>query len=359
MALGGVRLHVWEAFWANLAPSWRPKRLRNRGQNAKKSMLKNNTFSRSIFGSPGHGFWEVFGWFFGPQIHAKSNLKKNIREPFCIVKTNTKSMSALLLQRLFEAKIDEKSFVSWNIAFGSVLEGFWEGFGRPKTLISHFFRHFFEANFKALFGRPKNQKKMPGLIFDGDFWTRTAERARPLAELEPSGNQRSTEKFHTPARLRRMRRIQTLRAFRRPHLGCLEPWSWEVSKNQGRILILKLPTPQKSSFGGVWEACLMNLGCLEQSWCALGVSEMRLGCVLERLESILEVSWGHLGASWGVLGGVLASLGGFLGAFWEYFMPFWAICENSTKPRENNNFSLIFWVSEGFGSLENENKSKK
>ena len=74
-------------------------------------------------------FSRVFGRFFGPQIHAKSNLKKNVREPFCIVKTNTKSMSALLLQRLFEAKIDEKSFVSWNIAFGSVLEGFWEGFG--------------------------------------------------------------------------------------------------------------------------------------------------------------------------------------------------------------------------------------
>ena len=67
--------------------------------------------------------------FFGSQIHAKSNMKKNVREPFCTVKTNTKSMSALLLQRLFEAKIDEKSFVCWNIDFGGVLEGFWEGFG--------------------------------------------------------------------------------------------------------------------------------------------------------------------------------------------------------------------------------------
>ena len=56
-------------------------------------------------------------------------MKKNVREPFCTVKANTKSMSALLLQRLFEAKIDEKSFVCWNIDFGGVLEGFWEGFG--------------------------------------------------------------------------------------------------------------------------------------------------------------------------------------------------------------------------------------
>ena len=35
-------------FWANLAPSWRPKTLRNRGQNPKKSMLRNNTFLGSI-----------------------------------------------------------------------------------------------------------------------------------------------------------------------------------------------------------------------------------------------------------------------------------------------------------------------
>ena len=74
-------------------------------------------------------FFQIFGWFFGSQIHAKSNMKKNVREPFCTVKTNTKSMSALLLQRLFEAKIDEKSHVCWNIDFGGVLEGFWEGFG--------------------------------------------------------------------------------------------------------------------------------------------------------------------------------------------------------------------------------------
>ena len=34
---------------ANLAPSWRPKRLQNRGQNLEKSMLKNETFLTSIF----------------------------------------------------------------------------------------------------------------------------------------------------------------------------------------------------------------------------------------------------------------------------------------------------------------------
>ena len=34
---------------ADLAPTWRPKRLQNRVQNLEKSMLKNNTFLASIF----------------------------------------------------------------------------------------------------------------------------------------------------------------------------------------------------------------------------------------------------------------------------------------------------------------------
>ena len=46
---------------ANLAPTWRPKTLQNRGRNPKKSMLKNNTFS---------------AWIFGPQ-----NLPKTFRKP--------------------------------------------------------------------------------------------------------------------------------------------------------------------------------------------------------------------------------------------------------------------------------------
>ena len=116
----------------------------------------------------------------------------------------------------------------------------------------------------------------------------------------------------------------------------------EASKNRDRILILDLPNPPKSSFGGVWEACLRVLGCLGQSWCVLGVSGMRLGCVLERLESVLEVSWGHLGASWEDLGGVLASLGGFLGAFWEYFRKFLCHLEQYGKIAKNLGKPMVF-----------------
>ena len=48
---------------ANLARTWRPKRLQNRGQDAKKSMLKTNTFWTSILEGFRHRFGRVFEKF--------------------------------------------------------------------------------------------------------------------------------------------------------------------------------------------------------------------------------------------------------------------------------------------------------
>ena len=73
---------------ADLAPSWRPKRLENRGQDAQKSMLKNNTFSASILEGFGPRFGRVFGKFFGPKMHAKSDVKKSVRQAIRIGKTH-------------------------------------------------------------------------------------------------------------------------------------------------------------------------------------------------------------------------------------------------------------------------------
>ena len=46
----------------------------------------------------------------------------------------------------------------------SILDGFWEGFGRglggQNPQISHFFRCFFDVIFQARFGRRKNREKM-------------------------------------------------------------------------------------------------------------------------------------------------------------------------------------------------------
>ena len=102
---------------ANLAPSWRPKALQNRGRNPKKTMLKNDTFLTSIFKGFGRRFGLVFGRFFGPKMHSKSDSKKSARQAKSIGKTNTKSMSALLQQSIFRAKIDEKSHVFWDVDF--------------------------------------------------------------------------------------------------------------------------------------------------------------------------------------------------------------------------------------------------
>ena len=54
---------------ADLAPSWRPKRLQNRGQDAQKSMFKNSMFSGPRFG-------RVFGRLLGPKMHEKRKNEK-------------------------------------------------------------------------------------------------------------------------------------------------------------------------------------------------------------------------------------------------------------------------------------------
>ena len=86
-------------------------------------------------------------------------MKKNVREPFCTVKTNTKLMSAFWQQNIFRTKIDE-----YRMFFGSsILGGFWKGFGTVSggrnPRFSYFFRHFFGLNFKGFFGRPKSDQK--------------------------------------------------------------------------------------------------------------------------------------------------------------------------------------------------------
>ena len=70
-------------------------------------------FQEGFWSRPGMAF-EVFGRFFRPKIHAKNNLKKNVQERICMVKTNTESMLALSQEKAFRAKIDEKMHVFWK-----------------------------------------------------------------------------------------------------------------------------------------------------------------------------------------------------------------------------------------------------
>ena len=58
-------------------------------------------------------------------------------------------MSAFLQQSIFRAKFDEKSHVFWDIDFKAILDGFWEGFGRPKSSIFVFFSMNFSKSVSA------------------------------------------------------------------------------------------------------------------------------------------------------------------------------------------------------------------
>ena len=107
-----------------MAPSWRPKRLQNQGQDAPKSILENNTLSASILEEFGYRLGKLFRRFFEPKMHAKSDVKKSVRQAICIGKTNTKSMSAFMQQHAFRAKIDENSHVFRDIDFEGILGGF-------------------------------------------------------------------------------------------------------------------------------------------------------------------------------------------------------------------------------------------
>ena len=139
---------------ANLAPSWKPKRLQNRGQNEKKSMLKNNTFLTSIFSLFGLRFGRVFDRFFGS--------KTDENPPNTFLAKTLKIVVFPRENRYFQgfednkdtktiAKKLEKTMLFLDFDFGGVLEGFWEGFGRSKTLIFAVFSCFFQCDFRSAF----------------------------------------------------------------------------------------------------------------------------------------------------------------------------------------------------------------
>ena len=73
----------------------------------------------------------------------------------------------------------------------SILEAFWEDFGRvwggQKPRFLNFFRCFFEAFFKQRFGRPKNRKKMATGRTQKDFRVGLAECAASGGEKKRGG----------------------------------------------------------------------------------------------------------------------------------------------------------------------------
>ena len=106
-AKNAVGFNTFARFLANLAPSWGPKTLPNRGRNPKKSMLKNNTFSASIFIGFGPRFGRVFNRFFGPQMHAKSKTLNHVKSQQNTAWAHVFLMLALATSNKNEKKFDE------------------------------------------------------------------------------------------------------------------------------------------------------------------------------------------------------------------------------------------------------------
>ena len=59
--------------------------------------------------------------------------------------------------------------VFWNLDFGRISERFWEGFGRPKSLIFALFSMFFRCHFTGAVGKAKKTTKMSQQDAESDF----------------------------------------------------------------------------------------------------------------------------------------------------------------------------------------------
>ena len=103
------------------------------------------------------GFWEVFRAENGGESE-KAKIRKTSRNTALAHRI---SMSASKKTRKFDPEIDTNRMFFWT----SILEAFWEDFGRVlgarNPRFSHFFQCFFEANFEARFGRAQNRPKWP------------------------------------------------------------------------------------------------------------------------------------------------------------------------------------------------------
>ena len=115
-----------------------PKTSKNGAQNVKNSKLQNKSFSNSIFSSILCVFFKVFSMIFKSKNAVK--LPKTIlAKTSKIVLPSRRNAEFQEIEvtknKNYKAHIDEKSYMFWDMDFKSFWDGFWNGFGRPKTLI--------------------------------------------------------------------------------------------------------------------------------------------------------------------------------------------------------------------------------
>ena len=108
------------------------------------------------------------------------------------------------IEKRKKEKIEHKSMKNGMFLGTSFLSAFWRGFGRvlggQNPRFSHFFRCFFEVNFKARSGRAKNRPKRPtrrrwwnfgsGFRWSPGSW---GEKKRGVAELSDRSSKKTVE----------------------------------------------------------------------------------------------------------------------------------------------------------------------
>ena len=100
-------------------------------------------------------------------MHAKSETLNCVKHQQNTAWAHVFLMLALATSIKFQAKIDENLHVFWDIDFEGILGGFWEGLGRPKTVIF------------GVFSRKNGSKKQE------DFWKGKNSHCEAQKRLHP------------------------------------------------------------------------------------------------------------------------------------------------------------------------------
>ena len=85
------------------------------------------------------GFFNIFSLLYVP-TNTQSSYPRNAAKPqFLLGFKHFEEKAHNAENNPNKQKIDEQMYVLWDIDFEGILNGFWEGFGRPKSMIFAFF----------------------------------------------------------------------------------------------------------------------------------------------------------------------------------------------------------------------------
>ena len=85
------------------------------------------------------GFFDIFSLLYVP-TNAQCRYARNATKPqFLLGFKHFQEKAHKAENNQNKQKIDEKNQVLWDIDFESILNGFWAGFGQPKSMIFVFF----------------------------------------------------------------------------------------------------------------------------------------------------------------------------------------------------------------------------